>query len=774
MPRRRKARKKKSSPRKHSGFPWFKLTLTLVFVTAVYVFYLDFRVRHEFEGKRWELPARVYAQSTELYAGMPVDAAALAALLTANGYLASIQSGVEGIYYQAGDGMRLRTRAFDFWDGHQPSMQVEVQFAGGSIATLRHIDSGRRLDLLRLDPLQIGSFYPSHHEDRVLVQLAEVPPLLVKAIIATEDRHFYSHHGVSLRAIARALWANLRAGATVQGGSTLTQQLVKNFYLTQERSLWRKANEAVMALLLEYHYDKDDILEAYLNEIYLGQDRERAIHGFGLASQFYFGKPVADLDLPRAALLVALVRGASYYNPRRHPQRARKRRNLVITALVDQGYISADAAKKAMAAPLGVTAAPPAGSSSHPAFLDLVKRQLRRDYREEDLTTEGLRVFTTLKPQVQQLAGRRFVAMLQRLERERRLPDGTLEGAVVITNSSNGEVLAMIGGRKLRYTGFNRVLDARRPVGSLIKPAVYLTALQQPGRYNVLSRLDDSPLEITLDDGDTWSPQNFDKTFRDKVYLFDALSHSVNVPTVRLGLDIGVDKVVTTLRRLGIERPMHSYPSLLLGAEEFSPLEILQIYQTLAGGGFRTPLRAIHEVADARGQPLQRYPLRIEQAFEAAPVYLVNRILQQVVERGTARALAAQMPAAIRVAGKTGTTDGLRDSWFAGFTGDRVAVVWVGRDDNSPTGLTGSSGALRVWGSILSALQPQPLLLTPPANVQEHSIDLDSGLLDGRACKNSIDLPFVSGSEPTEHAPCAGGAARDTLDRVFDWFKGDR
>ena len=733
---------------------------------TAYVVYLDVTIREQFEGKRWALPARVYASPLELYPGRTLTPAQLAQELSELNY----QHGAlaqPGSYVREPDRIELHTRGFVFWDGPQPPLRLRVRFEDGRIDEIVNRDTGEAVALARLDPLLIGGIYPAHNEDRVLVKLDEVPPILIKALIAVEDRKFYEHHGLDPRGIARALLANLRAAGAVQGGSTLTQQLVKNFYLTSERTLRRKATEAIMALLLEAHYSKDEILEAYINEIYLGQDGNRAIHGFGLAAQYYFDRPLHQLTLSQAALLVGLVKGPSYYDPRRHPQRALARRNLVLAEMAEQGVIGTAEHLRAKAEPLGVTERAPVGTSAYPAFLGLVQRQLRRDYSDADLRSEGLRIFTTLDPRTQRAAEEALAARLEALEKQRRIPAGTLEGAIVVTEAATGEVLALVGGRRARYEGFNRALDAVRPIGSLVKPALYLTALTQPERYTLATRLDDSPLVWSEPGVKEWAPQNYDKKFHGEVPLHRALAHSYNVAAARLGLELGVPAVLDTMRRLGVERPLPAYGSTLLGAVGLTPFEVAQMYQTLAANGFRTPLRAIREVLTPDGVPLKRYSLTVSQAIDPAAAFLITTALQEVVQSGTGTALHAYLPPELRAAGKTGTTDDLRDSWFAGFTGDKLAVVWIGRDDNQPTGLTGASGALTVWGRMMARLDPEPLEPPMPETIELVPIDAETGLRADRGCAGAIELPFVRGSAPTETAPCASGLGQG----IRNWFR---
>jgi penicillin-binding protein 1B len=768
---RRSTRGRKPSRRKRTrkAFPWFKLALVLLLLAGAYVVWLDFQVTSQFTGKRWSLPARVYARPLELYAGSELTPQLFAEELRALNYrpVSSVQQA--GQYSRNRETFHVMTRPFTFWDGEESARNLRVTFSGKAVAQLADRSTGKAISLARMDPVLVGSFYPAHNEDRVLLQLKDVPISLTDALIAIEDRGFYRHHGVAPLAILRALWVNLRAGGVVQGGSTLTQQLVKNFFLTSERSLVRKINEAIMALLLELHYSKDEILEAYLNEVYLAQDGKRSINGFGLASYFYFDRPLAELAIDQYALLVGLVKGPSYYNPWRHPERARARRNLVLDVMADLQLISAPEAARAKTQRLGVGSVGRKAINTFPAFLDLVRRQLQTDYRDEDITSEGLSIFTTMDPQVQWGLEQALQGRLKELESARGVEPGTLEGAAVVTSVQGGEVLAVAGGRNPKFAGFNRALDARRQVGSLIKPAVYLTALEQPERYTLATLLDDSPLTWTARNGDVWEPGNYDRENHGEVPLYQALAHSYNISTARLGLELGVDTIVGTLRRLGVEQRLNPYPSLLLGAVEMSPFQVTRLYQTFASGGFVTPLRAITAVLAADKAPLQRYPLNVRAAIKPEYAHLVNTAMMYAVRQGTGQAIYHALPYERSVAGKTGTTDDLRDSWFAAFTGDRLGVVWIGRDDNQSTGLTGSTGALRVWRDLFVQFNDSAAIQAAGEEIEYHWIDPATGLLADAACLDAVQLPFVTGSAPQQYAPCARG--RGSLPEAVDWFK---
>ncbi|WP_375741460.1 penicillin-binding protein 1B [Pseudomonas boanensis] len=759
------------SKRRSGGFrPWLgwalKLGLVGLVILAGFAIYLDAVVQEKFSGKRWTVPAKVYARPLELFVGLKLSKDDFLKELDALGYRRESLSNGPGAASVAGSTVDLNTRGFQFYEGAEPAQRVRVRFSGDYVAGLTQAN-GANLAVARLEPLLIGGLYPAHHEDRVLVKLDEVPAYLIETLVAVEDREYFNHFGVSPKSIARAFWVNATAGELRQGGSTLTQQLVKNFYLTNERSISRKATEAMMAVLLELHYDKREILEAYLNEVFLGQDGQRAIHGFGLASQYFFSQPISELKLHQIAMLVGMVKGPSYYNPRRFPERALERRNLVIDMLAEQGVVTMDEAAAAKQKPLGVTQRGSLADSSYPAFLDLVKRQLRNDYREEDLTDEGLRIFTSFDPILQSKAETALNETLKRLQGRKGVDQ--VESAMVVSNPETGEIQALIGSRQPRFAGFNRAVDAVRPIGSLIKPAVYLTALERPSQYTLTSWVSDEPFSVKGQDGQVWRPQNYDRRAHGTIYLYQGLANSYNLSTAKLGLELGVPNVLKTLERLGVSREWPAYPSMLLGAGALSPMEVATMYQTLANGGFNTPLRAIRSVLTAEGEPLKRYPFQIQQRFDPGAIYLVQNAMQRVMREGTARSVYSQLPSSLTLAGKTGTTNDSRDSWFAGFSQDLLAVVWLGRDDNGKTPLTGATGALQVWTSFMRKADPLPLDMPMPENVVQAWIDPHSGQGSDPSCPGAVQIPYIRGSEPVAGAPCGLGAP---VDSVMDWVRG--
>ncbi len=738
---------------------------------ALYVGLLDRQIVHQFEGRRWDLPAQVYARPLEIYAGLRLGPGDLQRELAALGYSATKSAKTQGTYTRGAQQMGIYSRPFQFWDGPEPARQATIRFSGGTVESLTD-SGGGDVPLLRLDPPFIGNIFTTHGEDRIVLGPDAVPAILLDTLKVVEDRDFDTHGGVSLRAIARAMWANVRAGGIEQGGSTLTQQLVRSYFLDNSRTLTRKLREALMSVLLELHFEKPDILNAYVNEIYLGQAGDRAIHGFGLASQFYFGKPLAELQPQEIALLIAVVRGPSYYDPRRNPVRAQARRDMVLDLMAEFGVIDADAAARAKRRDLGVKGTASGFASYNPTFMDLVRRELRADYKEEDLQNAGLRIMTTLDPSIQALAERRLTEGLAELEKVRRKKGAPLDGAIVVTGIQTPDVVAIVGGRNARLKGFNRALDAKRPIGSLVKPVVYLAGFES-GRYTPATVLEDAPLAIKLDTGKIWAPQNYDRLYRGPVPAVRALAESLNTPTVRLGMDVGPKKVSALLKGLGLETAPSPLPSMLLGAVEMTPIEVAQVYNSLANGGFRARLKAVRAVLDTDGKPLERYQLKISRAADPAAVQELNASLTQVFARGTARGARAWLPPGLVVAGKTGTSDDLRDSWFAGFTNDHVAVVWIGADDNSPTGLTGASGALPVWARMVAGFGDATYEPTPAAGLQNVSFDFATGMMADEGCGDPVWLPLPVGTIVPPNPLCGTGvdSGDGIAERGVEWLK---
>lgn len=716
------------------------ISVAVVILLGFYLVYLDNKVTERFQGRIWQLPSHVYARPLELYVGKPITHEQMQFELDYLNYEAVSEMPHQPAHYRRWqDNYEITTRGFTFWDGVEQSVSARVTITDGRVSSMLQPYTGETIDLLRFDAGYLTGIFPAHSEDRILVRIDDVPDIFIKMLLLVEDRRFFEHYGVDPRSIARALVANISSGRTVQGGSTLTQQLVKNLFLTRERTLSRKLNEALMAFLLELHYDKRLILETYLNEIYLGQDGRRAIHGFGLASRFYFDKKLSELAIDEMAILVGMVKGASLYNPRRQPERSAERRDVVLELMSQQQLITSR--QRDILSSRAVNTVRHASAGKYPAFIDALKHQLQQDYDSDDLRSEGLRVFTTLDPYIQHVSEQAVKTILPRLS-----SDQTLQAAVVVLSPDTGELLSVVGDREPTFRGFNRALNAQRPVGSLMKPLVYLAALEYSDSYTMASLLDDTELVYRDEHQKDWRPQNYDRQFHGFMTMYEALLKSRNIPAVRTALDVGLDKVRKVAVAMGASSDISTYPSMALGATSMSPLEVAAIYQSFATNGFNSPLRGVRAVLDRDNRPLERYAVDISSDVDPRNVAIVNSALVDVTRYGTAKRLSENLP--IQVAGKTGTSDDLRDSWFAGFSADAVAVVWTGFDDNRPTTLTGSSGAMKVWQAIMKDVAHRPYQIAESASLDRAWVNADDGLLSQQGCENAIELLFIAGTRP--------------------------
>ncbi len=722
----------------------------LVGFLVPYTLVLNASVQDRFNELVFSVPTRVYARPVPLRVGEPMTPAALKLELGFAGYRHDSQGQVPGTWTGSDTRFVISSRGYRGPYGVQPRRRIQVSLGGHAVTAVTDMQ-GKPVALARLDPARIATLYGANQVEREVVTLRELPTLLVTGLQAVEDRSFNSNIGIDFSAIARAAWADLRAGRIVQGGSTLTQQLVRNLYLDRNQTFVRKFNEALLAILIKLNYSKKRILDAYVNEVYLGQQGNQAVHGFAAASQFYFGRRVQELSPADIALLIGLVRGPSYYNPRAYPKRALARRNHVLAEFQHTGLLDAAATKKAQAEPLGVTAQPHLPRDRFPAFMDLVRAQVTHDFSKSELRGGGLSVFTTLDPATQLYTEQAVTSTLQGLGKR----GDPLQAAAVVTDPHTGQVLAMVGSRDPSHPGYNRALDAHRPIGSVIKPLVYLVALAQPSRWSLASIISDAPVHLRQPDGTVWSPQNDDHQSHGNVFLIDALVHSWNLATVHLGLAIGIHRIQSFLESFGLTN-VNPNPSLVLGAIDLSPAQVAHLYQFIASGGHALPLVAVRGVTGADGKVLRRYAVRVGKSEYALPVKLITYAMQQVAIRGTAHSITDSGLGWLHAAGKTGTSDDQRDSWFAGFTGNRLAVFWMGRDDNGPTHLWGASGALVAWRYLFSHMPAQPLPL--PSDLGQGIdyvwIDPQSGERTESGCDGARHMPFIAGSQPNQVHGC--------------------
>jgi penicillin-binding protein 1B len=717
-----------------------------------YVAYLNHQVSQRFGALQWQIPTRVYARPLSLAPGQALNAATLKTELDAASYQEDGTGQTPGTYARNGNHFTIASRGFTDVDHIIPATRVQVTLSDGKVLGLRDPVRGRNIRFSRLDPARIATLYGKQQEERRLVRLEDVPELLVTGLQAVEDRDFARHHGIDLSAIARAVWEFVTSGGQVrQGASTLTQQLARSGLLGigREQTLGRKFNEILYAMILEARYDKRTILEAYFNQVYWGQRGGQAIHGVSAASEFWFGRDLDSLSTEQMALLIGIVKGPSYYDPRRHPERARQRRDLALRRMLATHLIDQKEFDRALAAPLGVTREPGISAANRfPAYVDLVRRQLAHDYPEDALQGAGLTVMTGMSPSAQAYAEGAVTGTLGRLEKGKRPP---LQAGLVMTDVHNGDVLAVVGSRQVAAPGFNRAVEAQRPVGSLIKPFVYLLALAQPERWSLASWIDDAPITVPLGRGKYWRPANADNRSHGRVRVIDALAHSYNQATVALGMKVDPQRVAELIKVLaGIQADPN--PSLLLGATDQSPYAMAQAYQFLASGGQIQPLHAVRGVIDAQGRVLNRYDKTptAAQKGDSIAARLISIALQQAVTDGTGRQLLFDGLGRLAPAGKTGTSNDGRDSWFAGYTGDHLAVVWMGNDQNLETGLYGATGAMRVWSGLFSRLPSAPLQVSSEG--LEWKWVAESAAVDA-SCPGARRFPFVAGFAPPQQ-PC--------------------
>ena len=719
------------TPKKRRSFKSFllKVAFTGAVLTVFYGGYLDWQIRSKMDGQIWRLPAEVYSriESVKISDNLAFDE--VIQILLDNEYRQTTMVAAPGDFKLEDDTIVVLRRAFPFPDKPEPQRVLRLRFVDNKLNRIEDLVSVKAIDEFRLAPKLIAML-ESDNEDRLAIPLQNYPRLLIDALILTEDRRFYDHHGINPVGIIRALITNIRAGQTVQGGSTLTQQLVKNLFLSSERTITRKANEALMSLLLDWRYDKNRILETYLNEIYLGQNGDTQIHGFELASQFYFGRSIREISLDQIALLVGMVKGPSLYNPWRNPQNALERRNVVLKLMLEHKMIGDELYQLLSQRPLGVQQKGQI-SRKYPSFIQTLQADLRRELGEHKISSLlGARIFTTMDLKQQAQAENAVVNTVSQLQLKTKNP--YLEGAMIVADYRVGEIRAVVGGLQTQYAGFNRALMAKRQIGSLVKPSIYLTALSNPEQFRLNTPINNQPITINVKGSPPWQPRNYDKKYSGSVMLMDALARSLNIPTVNIGMKVGLSKVIDTQKAMGwdnVEIP--KVPAMLLGAYTISPYDVTKLYQTIANQGGRIELTTVDTIADRQGNIIYQHDKTAKQVVPQEAAFQTLFAMQQTVERGTARSLQNDY-ADLRLAGKTGTTNDARDTWFVGIDGKNISTVWLGRDDNGETKLTGASGALQIYKDYLSHTYIEKLKLNKPANMkwvgitQHGSWDCDS------------------------------------------------
>lgn len=756
---------------------FWRLCLLVVGLTigigVPYIWYLDKQVRTEFAQLNWQVPTKVYARPLVLAPGLPLDGSTLELELKMAGYQMDGQGSTPGTYSRNGGRFKLTTRDFFNAEGKVASQHLDVYIVSSRVQSLRNAETKNRIKQAMVDPVRIASLYGNNTEERRLVKLEFVPKLLVDGLQAVEDRNFQNHIGIDPFGVMRAIYVNIREAGFEQGASTLTQQLVRSLFLSNTKTISRKIKEALYSLIIEARFDKKKILEAYLNQVYLGQVGDQSIHGISAGSDFWFGRDVSNLKDHEIALLIGLVQGPYYWDPRKHPERALKRRTVVLGEFLEAGLLTQEQFDVANKAPLGVVEKPILIRNRAPAFLDIVRRQLAKDYKNSDLSGQGLTVLTTLSPSAQSYLESAVTNTLDRVQKK----DGPeLQAGALVTDTDNGTILAAVGNRDSSVPGFNRAIEAKRPIGSLIKPFVYMLALARPEQWSLSSWISDEEITVTTEDGKKWQPRNSDRKSHGIVTLSNSLAQSYNQATVRLGMQIGTERLVDLVNALSGEKAPAN-PSLLLGSADMSVYSVTQLYQFLASGGRVQPLHAVYGVLDAQGKVLSRYEVKPTKAQkgDAIAARLVSIAMQQTVTSGTARALLSDGLGDLQSAGKTGTSNDSRDSWYAGFTGDHLTVVWVGNDKNEPTGLYGATGGMRVWSNLFKRLPTRPLIVSGEG-LEWAYLDQAQFATTDEFCPGARRAVFVAGYLPAEAVSCGDQPSESNswMDWITDKFSGSK
>jgi len=720
---------------------------------AGYGIYLDGKIDQKFSYDHWKIPAKVYAQSLALKPQQRIARNQVIDELELLNYRRVGNPSSNGEYSVSQTKIDINRRGFDYIDGAHSPQRVMLQFDGNYLKSIVEYGAkGQALSQFNIEPKLLKRITGSSKEDRLFVPREQIPELLVATLIHVEDRNFYQHKGIAPLSILRALIANIKAGRTVQGGSTLTQQLVKNVFLTREKSLWRKVKEAYYSILIELKYSKDQLLEIYFNEVFLGQNGSLSVNGFGLASEFYFARPINELTPDQIALMVAMIKGPSYYSPTRHKDRAIKRRDFILRQMLSQDFISAAQYKSAAKRPLNLKRGI-GGEGQYHGFMSLVRSELKSRFTRDFSDSSGISIFTTIDSSAQRFAQQSLTQRIKELEKSSKT--NNLQGSVIVANYKSGEVKALVEGKDPNYAGFNRAINAKRPIGSLIKPFILATALENGAKYTLATQLEDKSITLRDNEGKTWTPLNYDKKYRQHASILDSLTYSYNIPMVNLGMEVGLEDISDTLARSGWNNDFDLLPSMLLGAIENSPWQVTQLYQSLANDGETKALHTVVAVIDNQQQTYFGYNRLPVQAVSSGAAYLTKYAMAQVTKLGTAKALRWKNKGKV-LAGKTGTTDDLRDSWYAGFDNNETTVVWLGRDDNKSTGLTGSSGALYVYSDFVKQRGGVSLSLTKPSSVSTGYADRISGVAVGAGCHETVTIPVLTVMWP-QNLDCSGG-----------------
>lgn len=727
---------------------------------------LETEVVTRFSGKRWNIPSRIYSDSTTIYPGQRLSDLGFFQRLARLNYHrvdpGMVNSRGEYSYNTRHGRLEIFLHAFNYPYYRFPGELIEIKLdKDGTITGMKDLGTHKPTYSIQLEPELISAIFQGNWHQRRLVRLSQIPPAFIDAILAAEDHRFYEHHGIDIVRIMKAAWVDLRSGHLRQGGSTLTQQLMKNFFLTNKRDWRRKIKEALMAIIAERLYSKDQILENYINDIYLGQRGQEGIYGVWEASEYYFSKEPRDLTIGEMATIAGMIRSPNGLNPLRHPKAATKRRNEVLGLMLQDGYISKAAYDHAVTEPLRAREVY-TESNDAPYFVEYVKHELAERYPPEVLTDEGLRIFTTLDVHTEKLAEKAIDQNLTDLEAKhswlrRREAHDKLESALVAIEPQTGKIRAMVGGRNYQQSQFNRVTQSRRQPGSAFKPVTYLAALQEtlsggPEKFLPTSYIDDAP--FTWNYGNmSWTPRNYEDRYFGPVTLEFALEESLNSATSRLAYAVGLDKIRAMAAKLGFG-DLPPYPSIILGGIGVSPMELACAYAIMANGGLEVPPYAVTAVVDQNGRVIEGHELKAKQVLSPQLAYMMDFMLEQVINHGTGEG-ARQMGFTRPAAGKTGTTNDSKDAWFAGFTPNMLAVVWTGFDKKEPLGLTGAQASLPTWTAFMkAATASRPALNFPvPPGLVVEKVDPLTGYLAGPYCPAKVEGVFPKGMQPTRVCP---------------------
>lgn len=739
---------------------------------AIYAYSVTDELIEKFEGRRWKIAGHVYSDSITLLPGLNIKTANLTGRLVRRNYQqTSNELPRQGEFIPGTDNYDIYLRDFAYpWEKVQ-GYWLRLYLKDGRIESVYNMTERRLIHSAELEPELIGRFFGTDREERDLVTYDEVSPYLINAIVAVEDNAFFRHHGLNIKGLIRMVLVNLRHMKLVQGGSSITQQLVKNFYLSSERTVRRKVKEAIMALVLERLYTKEEIFECYLNEVYFGQSGSVSICGVGEASKFYFGKNVRNLNLAESALLAGLLRSPEGYNPRKRVERAKVRRDYILDRMDSSGLITNDQAAAAKREKIKVQHHTPSYTIA-PYFIEFLKRQLAEKYSSEVLVSEGLNVFTTLDVEMQRKAEKALKDSIAHLEKNYKHltsdPEKKLQAAIIVLEPQTGYIRAMVGGRSFADSQYNRAVQSKRQTGSVFKPFVYSTGfvLASKGKLNFKSSdiIIDEPFSIKVGKT-TYRPHNYSKKYSGPLTIRKALEKSINVPAVKVAMKVGINNIIEVAHKMGITTKLPPYPSLALGSADLTLLEVASAYSSLAALGSHAEPISMRDVVDKDNQRLDKKTIRVKRAIPAEAAYLMVNLMKGVLDRGTgvrARSTGFVAPAA----GKTGTTDNYRDGWFVGFTPNLLCAVWVGFDKDKNVGLAGGSVALPIWTQFMKSqfagsYSPD---WEPPDSIEFHKIDYDNGKLAVYGCPKIIEEAFIKGQEPEEECT-------EHKDSIVEFFK---